>query len=174
MMFDSRDIENKIKTYMEYKIKNNEFELNSDFCLLRIYWDNSNNIDNDMWSLMKDELKNKIKFNYLFDYIKITSIDEKQYIINTMKNKYELNFNTIVLNNINFKEILCNDFNNYLNNVNYSSDDLSKENFDLDNYLCLFIKNKCSNVYNLKFINNKNEIIMLCNLLSNIINNNLV
>tara|TARA_B100000401_G_scaffold115794_1_gene75614 strand:+ start:4026 stop:4550 length:525 start_codon:yes stop_codon:yes gene_type:complete len=174
MMFDSRDIENKIKTYMEYKIKNNEFELNSDFCLLRIYWDNSNNIDNDMWSLMKDELKNKIKFNYLFDYIKITSIDEKQYIINTMKNKYELNFNTIVLNNINFKEILCNDFNNYLNNVNYSSDDLSKEKFDLDNYLCLFIKNKCSNVYNLKFINNKNEIIMLCNLLSNIINNNLV
>ncbi len=174
MMFDYRDIENKIQGLLEYKIKNNILEINNDFCLLRVCWDNNSKIDNTIWNLMKYKLKDKIEFNYIFDFIKINNVNDNKYVINTIKKKYDVYFNTIILNNITMKELLYDDFNNYLVKQNYDLEDYDVENFDLDNYLCLFINKKCCNVYNLKHINNNNEMIMFCNILSNVINNNLV
>lgn len=174
MMFDYRDIENKICSLLEYKIKNGELEVNNDFCLLRIGWENKSNMDNNIWDLLKNELKNKIKFNYIFDFIKIDIVNNNKYIINTMKKKYEVDFNTIILNNINLNELLYTDFNNYLLKENSNLEDFEIENLDLDDYLCLFVNKKCINIYNLKNINTNTEIIMFCNLLSNGINNNLI
>ena len=173
MMFDYRDIENKIYSLLEYKIKNGELEVNDDFCLLRIGWENKSNMDNNIWNLLKNELKNKIKFNYIFNFIKIDIVNNK-YIINTMKKKYEVDFNTIILNNINLNDLLYSDFNNYLLKENSNLEDFEIENLDLDDYLCLFVNKRCSNIYNLKNINTNTEIIMFCNILSNVINNNLI
>jgi len=174
MMFDCIDIESKIKSLLECKIENGDLELNNDFSLLRVCWDNNSNIYNNMWCLIKSELKEKIRFNYIFDYIKINSDYDNKYVITTLKKTYDVYFNTIILNNINMKELLYSDFNNYVTKENYDLEDYDVENFDLDNYVCLFINKKCYKVYNLKHINNNNEIAMFCNILSNDINNNLL
>lgn len=179
MIFDSNDIENKIEEMFESKIKNNEIKIDGDFCLSRLCWDN--NISNDCykWDFVKSELKEKIRFNYIFDYIKIDSKYNNndvlvEYVIKTMRKEYNISFNTIILDNIHFKELLYMDFNNYLreNNCDIEYNDI--ENFDLSNYICLFINNKLDSIYNMKYMNSKNEIVMICNILSNIINNNLV
>ena len=78
------------------------------------------------------------------------------------------------MDNIYFKELLYSDFNNYLRDRDCNIEYNDVENFDLSNYICLFINNKLDSIYNMKHMNSKNEIVMICNILSNIINNNLV
>ena len=179
MIFDSNDIEKKIEEMFESKIKNNEINFEGNFCLSRLCWDNNISNDCDKWDLIKSELKEKIRFNYIFDYIKIDSKYNDndvlvEYVIKTMKKEYNISFNTIILDNIHFKELLYTDFNNYLREKNYEIENNDIENFDLSNYICLFINNKLDCIYNMKHMNLKNEIVMICNILSNIINNNLV
>ncbi len=178
MIFDSKDIEKQIKIMIDEKLKNKDIYIPNYFHLLRISFNNHSDLQNNMWDNIKFELKQKIRFNFLFDYIHIKDIYTNQiltgYNIRTISKNHTIDFNTRLFNDNNIKLALNNDFNTYLNQVlnnNQYCDNIS--DFHIPNFICLFVDKKIHSLYNLEHIYDKTESKMLANILSNIINFNL-
>ena len=184
MIFDSKDIQKQIKIFINNKLKNKEIYIPNYFYLLRISFNNHCNLQSNIWDNIKFELKQQIRFNFLFDYLHIKDIYTNTiltgYNIKTISKNHIIDFNTLLFNDNNIKIALNNDFNNYLNQVlnnnqhsdnNQYCDNIS--DFHIPNFVCLFVNKEIHSLYNLEHIYDKTESKMLANILSNIINFNL-
>ena len=114
MIFDSKDIEKQIKIIIDEKLKNKDIYIPNYFHLLRISFNNHSDLQNNMWDNIKFELKQQIRFNFLFDYIHIKDIYTNQiltgYNIRTISKNHTIDFNTRLFNDNNIKLALNNDF----------------------------------------------------------------
>lgn len=168
-IFYSFDIKNKIKTILDKTLlTNNKFNI----IITYITWNNNTKINNNLWNIIKNELKHFIINNYIFDnisiYITKKNNNINSYTINLLKKTYILHFKTIILDSKNVLDSLNKDFDNYCIQTKQTTDyDYIPFDFKLIDYISISFDNKTDELYNTNYITNYDSIKNIINLLSN-------
>jgi hypothetical protein len=127
---------------------------------------------------MIEKLGDKIKFNYLFDYINIIPNIENniinEYNIKSLDTSYKIKIKKIELNQLVLKSLVNNKFKEYVNDIEkINNEEIYFNNMNFPEVLCFFIDKNIEQIYNLDHIYNCIEAEMLANILSNKINLNI-
>ena len=168
-IFYSFDIKNKIKTILDKTLlTNNKFNI----IITYITWNNNTKINNNLWNIIKNELKHFIINNYIFDNISIDITKKNNnittYNIHSLKKTYILHFKTIILDSKTVLDSLNKDFDNYCIQTQQTTDyNYIPFHFKLTDYISISFDNKTDELYNTNHINNYDSIKNIINLLSN-------